>query len=241
MKRFLKQAHRYFYFINVFVYFILFYPLFYYFSRKEERYATLNRWRRIFAYLATLTTGFRYKYHFETPIDWSVPYIICANHTSNLDIPAMALLVRSNYAFMAKDELLDNPVTGLFLKTIDIPLKRDSKMSSFRAFKRAEQYLKSNISLILFPEGGIADHYPPQLGEFKNGPFRLAIEYNRAIIPVSIQDNYKNMWDDGSKYGSRPGICHICVHAPVSTKGLTSLDAEDLKLKVFETINKELI
>ena len=240
MKRFLKQAHRYFYFINVFFYFILLYPFFYYFSRKPERYITLNKWRRTFAYMATMSSGFRFKYHFVATVDWSVPYIICANHSSNLDIPAMALLVKGNYAFMAKEELLHNIVTGLFLKTIDIPLKRDSKMSAFRAFKRAEQYLKSDLSLIVFPEGGISEHYPPQLGEFKNGPFRLAIEHNIAIMPVSIQDNYKNMWDDGSKYGSRPGICHICVHTPVLTQGLTPLDADDLKLKVFNIINSGL-
>ncbi|EOR95640.1 1-acyl-sn-glycerol-3-phosphate acyltransferase [Arcticibacter svalbardensis MN12-7] len=241
MKRLLKRSHRYLYFINVFFYFTLLYPFLYYFSRKRERYPTLNKWRRLFSYLATLSSGFRYKYHFETPIDWSQSYIICANHSSNLDIPAMAILVKGNYAFMAKEELLHNPVTGLFLETIDIPLNRNSKMSSFRAFKRAETYLKSNISVIVFPEGGISEHYPPQLGEFKNGPFRLAIEYNLAIIPVSIPDNYKNMWDDGSKYGSRPGICHICVHAPVLTQGLTSLDADDLKVKVFNLINSGLL
>lgn len=241
MKRILKKAHRYFYLISVLSYLGLLYPFLYFFSREEKRFPTLNALRRFYSFIAPLTTGIVFKYSFEKPIDWSENYIICANHTSNLDIPGMALLVKGNFAFMGKDELLDNPVTRLFFETIDIPLKRDSKMSAFRAFKRAEAYLNKNISLVIFPEGGISDNFPPRLGEFKNGPFRLAIEQNVKIIPVSITDNYRKMWDDGSKYGSRPGICHICVHAPVATDGLTIRDIDELQSTIYQIINSKLV
>lgn len=241
MKRILKKAHRYFYLISVLFYLGVFYPFLYFFSRKESRFPTLNRLRRIYSFIAPFTTGIVFNYSFEKPIDWSKHYIICANHTSNLDIPAITYMVKGNFAFMGKDELLNNPVTGLFFKTIDIPLKRDSKMSAFRAFKRAEAYLEKNVSLVIFPEGGISDNFPPQLGGFKNGPFRLAIEQNVQIIPVSITDNYKKMWDDGSKYGSRPGICHICVHAPVVTDGLTIRDTDELQSRIYHIINSKLV
>ncbi|WP_430996812.1 lysophospholipid acyltransferase family protein, partial [Klebsiella pneumoniae] len=124
---------------------------------------------------------------------------------------------------MGKDELLDNPLLRIFFETIDIPLNRDSKISAFKAFKKGEEYLKQGISLVIFPEGKIGEDYPPVLHEFKNGPFRLAIERQIPIIPVSMVNNWKKMWDDGSKYGTRPGICDICIHSPVLTEGL-SLD-----------------
>lgn len=141
---------------------------------------------------------------------------------------------------MGKEELLGNPVTGLFFKTIDIPLNRNSKMSAFRAFKRAGLYLSQGRSLVIFPEGGISDGYPPVLGSFKKGPFRLAIEQNVPIIPVSIPHNHQKMWDDGSRYGSRPGISHIYVHAPVSTDTLGLEDAEVLRNTVYNIINSKL-
>ena len=141
---------------------------------------------------------------------------------------------------MGKHELLQNRVLKLFFETIDIPLNRDSRMSAFRAFKRGEEYLKNDISLIIFPEGKIGDEYPPVLGEFKNGPFRLAIEQQIPIIPISMLNIWKKMWDDGSKYGTRPGICDICIHQPVETIGLTLGDTEDLKNKIYKIIHSDL-
>ncbi|XHR92269.1 lysophospholipid acyltransferase family protein [Mucilaginibacter sp. UC70_90] len=80
--------------------------------------------------------GIFYRFEYEQPIDWSRPYIICPNHTSNLDISAMCILVKSNCCFMGKQELEDGLVTGLFFRTVDIPVNRDSKMSSFRRLKK---------------------------------------------------------------------------------------------------------
>jgi 1-acyl-sn-glycerol-3-phosphate acyltransferase len=113
-------------------------------------------------------------------------------------------------------------------------------MSAFRAFKRAGDYLNQGISVVIFPEGGISDGYPPRLGSFKNGPFRLAIEQNVPIIPVSIPNNHEKMWDDGSRYGTKPGISHIYVHAPVATSALNVEDADDLRNTVYNIINSKL-
>jgi len=141
---------------------------------------------------------------------------------------------------MGKEELLNNPLTGLFFNTIDIPVNRESKISAFRAFKKGEEYLRMGMSLVIFPEGKIPDEYPPVLNSFKNGPFRLAIEHKIPIIPVTILDSWQKMWDDGSKYGSRPGICDICVHEPIETSALTIADIDDLRDRVYEIVNSEL-
>ncbi|KAA8483634.1 1-acyl-sn-glycerol-3-phosphate acyltransferase [Arcticibacter tournemirensis] len=240
MKRFLKQIHRYLYIGSVVFFFILYYPFLYYYSRKRERFTGLNKVRRSLGFVTSAAVGFFYRFSFEKPIDWSGKFIICANHSSILDITAITLMVRSNFAFLGKEELLNNPVTGLFFKTVDIPLNRESKMSSFRAFKRADEYIRNGMSLVIFPEGKIPDTYPPQLSTFKNGPFKLAIEHQIPIIPVSITNAWEKMWDDGSEYGSRPGICHICVHSQIETAGLTVDDADLLGRKVHDIIKGRL-
>ncbi len=240
MKRSLKRGHYYLYLGSVVFFFAVFYPFLYYYSRKEERFPVLNKFRRLFGFTSSAAAGLFYSFSFEEPIDWSRKYIICANHSSSLDVTAISLLVKSNFAFLGKDELLSNPVTGLFFKTIDIPLNRDSKISAFRAFKKAEGYILKGMSMVIFPEGKIPDDYPPKLGTFKQGPFRLAIEQGIPIIPVSIADAWKKMWDDGLKYGTKPGICHICVHSPVETDGLTLNDAELLSERIYNIIKKDL-
>ena len=141
---------------------------------------------------------------------------------------------------MGKEELLESFVTRLFFKTVDIPVNRESKMSSFRAFKQAAERLANGTTIIIFPEGKIADDYPPRLHEFKNGPFRLAIELKIPIIPVTSPDTWQVLWDTGTEKGSKPGICNIFVHQPIETSHLTIADADALRDKVYNIINKKL-
>jgi 1-acyl-sn-glycerol-3-phosphate acyltransferase len=240
MKMILNKAHVYLYVFSVAFSYFLFWPFFKYFSLKPSRYRNMNRFRRYWAIISSGLAGFFHRFEYEQPIDWSKTYIVCPNHTSNLDISAMCVLVNSNCSFMGKEELKDGLVTGLFFQSVDIPVKRDSKMSSFKAFKKASEKLKHGITLIIFPEGGISNDYPPALHEFKNGPFRLAIDYKIPIIPVSSSNVWKKFWDDGTKYGTRPGICKFYVHKPIETADLTVDDADDLKDQVYGIISRAI-
>ncbi|MDB5024915.1 MAG: 1-acyl-sn-glycerol-3-phosphate acyltransferase [Mucilaginibacter sp.] len=239
MKLILKKAHLYLYVISVSFFYFMFYPALYCFSHKHTNYKHMNKLRRAWAFLSSAFAGIFYRFTFEEPFDRTKTYIICSNHTSNLDISAMCLLVKGNYSFMGKEELTEGAVTRLFFRTVDIPVNRDSKMSSFRAFKKAMEKLKSGITMIVFPEGGIADDYPPKLHPFKNGPFRLAIEAKIPIVPVTSLNTWQILWDNGTKYGSRPGICNIFVHQPIETAHLTVDDTADLRDKVYHIIQQK--
>lgn len=240
MKEVLKKLHRYYYLFCVAFFFILLYPFIYWASRPPVRFHTMNRLRYFFSSLSSYAAGIFYRYHSESPVDWSRSYIICANHTSNLDVPALIVLLKRNFVFMGKDELLDNFVTGIYFRTIDIPLNRDSKMSAFRAFKKAGAALAQGKHLVIFPEGMISEQYPPSLQPFKNGPFKLAIEHGVPILPVTISNSWKRMWDDGAKYGTSPGICDICIHPVIETAGLSADMSDTLKDQVYQIISRQL-
>ncbi|HEY0246183.1 MAG TPA: 1-acyl-sn-glycerol-3-phosphate acyltransferase, partial [Mucilaginibacter sp.] len=93
--------------------------------------------------------------------------------------------------------------------------------------------------IIIFPEGKIPNAYPPGLHEFKNGPFRLAIELKIPIIPVTILNTWKMLWDTGLEKGSKPGICHTFVHEPIETAHLTIDDADALRDQVRNIIKQK--
>lgn len=240
MKLLLKKIHVYLYVISVALSYFILWPLFYYFSRKPSRYHSMNKVRRFWGLISSAAVGFFFSFKYEQPIDWSKPYIVCPNHTSNLDIAAMCVLVNNNCSFMGKEELKDGLVTSLFFRSVDIPVNRDSKMSSYRAFKMAVERLQGGTTLIIFPEGKIADDYPPILHEFKNGPFRLAIDFKIPIIPVSSSSTWKKLWDDGTKYGTKPGICNFYVHKPIDTTNLLPIDADALRDEVYGIIAGKL-
>jgi len=240
MKLLLKKAHVYLYVVSVALLYFMLWPFLYYFSRSPSRYKNMSRLRRVWGFLSSALVGFFFRFKYEHPIDWRKTYIVCANHTSNLDIAAMSVLVNGYCSFMGKEELKDGLVTGLFFRSVDIPVNRESKMSSYRAFKMAAERLQNGVTLIIFPEGGIADDYPPKLQQFKNGPFKLAIDLKIPIIPVSSPDTWKMLWDDGTKYGTRPGVCNYYVHQPVETAHLTAADADALRDKVYAIIEEGL-
>jgi 1-acyl-sn-glycerol-3-phosphate acyltransferase len=240
MRKHFKRAHHFYYQVVIGLVFISIYPFVYLFSRKPVNVNGMNIMRRILSLSTSKLSGIFFTFAYEQPVDWSKTYIICANHTSNLDVSTIILLVKRNFVFLGKDELLKNLVTRIYFQTIDIPINRDSKISSYRAFKRAEEYLKNGTHVVIFPEGLIANEYPPVLNPFKIGPFRLAIEQNVSILPVTISDNWKLMWDDGSKLGSKPGVSNVYVHPPVETANLNITDAEDLRNHVYEMISKKL-
>ena len=206
MKLILKKGHNYIYVISVAFFYFLIYPFLYFCSRNPAYYKYMNKLRRVWVVLSSAFAGIFYRFTYEVPFDRKKTYIICPNHTSNLDISAMCLLVKGDYSFMGKDELSEGIVTRLFFRTVDVPVNRDSKMSSYRAFKKAMEKLQCGTTMIIFPEGGIADDYPPKVQEFKNGPFRLAIEAKIPIVPVTSLNTWNMLWDTGKKYGSRPGI-----------------------------------
>jgi 1-acyl-sn-glycerol-3-phosphate acyltransferase len=242
MIKVLRQLHRGYHLFVLILLSLLFYPFIYLAAKKVKWYGHLNRLRVLHGLLASFFSGFSYKFIYESPLEKDQTYIYCGNHTSNLDIMIMCILAGENFHFMGKEELLSHPILKVFFKSIDIPVNRDSRMSAFRAFKKAGINLKAGLSLIIFPEGGIDDtHYPPRLTEFKNGPFRLAIENNVPIVPVTITNAWKLMCDDGSKRGTRPGRCDIYIHKPIFTEGLDVGEDALLKTKVYSLIESKLI
>jgi len=200
----------------------------------------MNKLRRVWGFISSAMAGFFYRFDYEQPIDWSKTYIVCPNHTSNLDISAMCVLVNSNCSFLGKEALKDGLVTSLFFRSVDIPVNRDSNISAFRAFKKAGERLQKGTTMIIFPEGKIGDEYPPIMHQFKNGPFRLAIEHKIPIIPVTSANTWKMLWDDGTKYGTHPGICKFRIHAPIQTDHFTMADADTLRDEVYAIMSGKL-
>jgi len=242
MNKRLRHIHRTYVIFVIILFFLLFYPFYFVAASHPKWYGLLNKLRRLNSLCCSMLSGIFFRLTYEAALQKDQTYIYCANHSSNLDIMIFCILAKGKFHFMGKAELLKNPVLKLFFNTIDIPVNRNHRISAFRAFKKAGNNLDEGRSLIIFPEGGIeGEGYPPLLLPFKNGPFRLAIDKKVSVVPVSMCDVWKKMWDDGNKYGSSPGICDIYIHKPISTAELTLLDTDQLREKVFDLINSKLV
>lgn len=166
-------------------------------------------------------------------------YMFVANHTSMTDIMLMFYSTKNPFVFVGKKELAKFPLFGFIYKRTCILVDRRNNKSKVEAFRNAEKRLNEGLSICIFPEGGVPDDLDLILDEFKDGAFRLALEYQIPIAPMTFHDNKKRFPYDFFK-GS-PGKMRVKIHHPISTSGLDSCDRKPLKNKTRELILGELL
>jgi 1-acyl-sn-glycerol-3-phosphate acyltransferase len=166
-------------------------------------------------------------------------YVYVANHTSYLDIPLMYLLTKGNVAFLGKSSLGKVPLFGYLYKRLHILVDRKTRNSKIEAMDMCREKLDKGISVIIFAEGTIPKT-PPLLNDFKDGAFKLAIEKQIPVIPVTIPYNWLILPDDGS-FTVSWHVCKATVHKAISTVGLVDADVLTLREKVKSIIENEMI
>jgi len=220
---------------------LILYPLFYFLLSKKEWFPRAFKLKKVWARWIFIVPGIITKVKYITPADkLPQPAVYCANHASYLDIIAGYLVIPNYFISMGKKELDKVPLFRRFFKEMNILVDRKSITGSHKAFLRAGQEIDNGHSIFLFPEGGILSN-SGELHGFKNGAFKLAIEKQVPIIPITFLNNWK-LFQNGvltRTYG-QPGISRVIVHEPVPTIGMTSNDLVSLRSRVHDIIQNEL-
>jgi 1-acyl-sn-glycerol-3-phosphate acyltransferase len=218
--------------------FLLLYPIFRITLSSQKMYTTAHKLRRFWAWLLFLFNGIRVKQIVETPIDSNKSYVITPNHTSQLDIVTLTGRLMLDFNFMAKDELAKIPLFGIFFRTIDIAVDRNNPYKAAIAYQRANIQLSEGKSIVIYPEGTISKN-APKMCNFKAGAFKLAIENQVDILPVSILGNWKRL-PSKSKFYFMPGRVIQYIHSPITTRGMTIEQTSQLLSSVKSIIQQTL-
>ncbi len=166
-------------------------------------------------------------------------YIYCANHTSYLDIPTMGYALPGYNVFIGKSSLGKIPLFGYMFRNLYVSVDRKSSKSKYETIVQSMHKIDLGYNLAIFPEGTISKNHAPVLMEFKDGAFRIAIEKQVAIVPMTIVNNWKILPDDGI-YIPHIGLMKTVIHEPIETTGLTMNDVDWLKEKTKQVIADEL-
>lgn len=219
---------------------LILYPVFALLLSRKAWFPAAFRLKRFWARWILLVPGIFLKIKRHIPVE-QLPEraVYCANHASYLDIVINYIVVPKYFVSMGKQEINKAPLFRVFFKEMNILVDRKSKMGSHRAFVRAAHELENGHSMFLFPEGGISNR--GKLLNFKNGAFRLAIEKQVPIVPITYLDNWKLLQNGGFfKSNGRPGVSRVIVHKPISTVGMTENDLVSLRTQVREIILNDL-
>ena len=165
-------------------------------------------------------------------------FILCANHFSYLDIPALGLYPK-NFKFVGKSQLNKIPLFGYMYNNLHITVNRSSYRSRAKSLEKARNAVRDGFNLGFFPEGGIRLKNFPKMVNFHDGAFRIAAENNLPIIPVTFLDNYNILRDD-EILNMRRMRCRIIYHSPVWPKDNSEEGIRDLKEEVHQIIQNQL-
>lgn len=193
---------------------------------------------RVWAYVTFPLVLIPFKIEVHGKLDRAKQYIFCPNHFSYLDIASMGFNP-INTIFVGKSDMENVPLFGYMYKNLHITVDRASLSSKYNTVKRSLKAIEEGKSLVIFPEGGMISHNPPHMARFKDGAFRIAIEKQIAIVPVTLTNNWI-LLPDKNPLLLRWGVMKIIFHAPVETNGMTLQQADELKEKVFKIIDTQL-
>ncbi|MBP6128401.1 1-acyl-sn-glycerol-3-phosphate acyltransferase [Flavobacterium sp.] len=217
---------------------ILLFPLILITILSEKTYPLFFKIARLWARVILIGMGFRYSIKGTENFEECKSYMLVANHTSMTDIMLMLLVVKNHpFVFVGKKELVNIPIFGFIYKRVCILVDRENSKSRFAVFERAQNRIQQGLSICIFPEGGVPDE-SILLDEFKDGAFRIAIEHQLTIIPITFYDNKKRF--SYTFFSGSPGKMRAKIHPPIETIGKTMDDKLHLKQQVRDIILTEL-
>lgn len=207
---------------------------------REKWYPYFFVMARIWAKFILYGMGFYYKVETEQEPKENESYVFIANHTSMTDIMLMLAVIRNPFVFVGKKELVKIPIFGFFYKRTNIMVDRSSPKSRMEVFERAQKRLNQGISICIFPEGGVPDE-SLVLDEFKDGAFRMALEHQIPIVPLTFADNKKRL--SYTFLSGSPGIMRVKIHHFIETKGMADgkKEIKEIKARAREIIYKQLL
>jgi 1-acyl-sn-glycerol-3-phosphate acyltransferase len=130
---------------------------------------------------------YRIKPHNRENEIFDKPFIVCANHTSMLDVAAIVMSMKTQIRFMAKKEAFKVPVLNWFIKSMGaFPV--DRKGGDVGAIKKAISMLKEGECIGIFPQGTRIPYVNPRETEVKDGVGMIATRAGVGVIPVFIKN-----------------------------------------------------
>ena len=125
--------------------------------------------------------------HENVPQDAPVLYV--GNHRSIFDIVTTYALCPGLTGYISKDSVNKVPVLGMIMRRLYcLFIVRDDIKQSLKVFLSAIEYVKSGVSICIFPEGtrNRDREHPAALLPFKDGSFKIAQKSGCQIVPMAI-------------------------------------------------------
>jgi 1-acyl-sn-glycerol-3-phosphate acyltransferase len=191
------------------------------------------RWCRFLAFLAPVKVEIEGLEH----ADPAQSFVVVANHQSQFDIPVIYGFCGLDLRWVMKAELGWIPFIAQACQAIGhIQVNRRDPEQARRAINKAVSRLKPGTGILFFAEG--TRSRSGELLPFKKGAFRVAVDQQLPILPMTVVGSRDVMAADSIRI--RPGRIRLIIHPPVDTRGKGIGELDELKDQVRDTIARGL-
>jgi 1-acyl-sn-glycerol-3-phosphate acyltransferase len=171
-------------------------------------------WGMLWAKITCWITPVRTKVHGNENVTPKQSYVIVANHQTFFDIFLLYAHLGIDFKWVMKKELRKLPFLGYASEKVGhIFIDRSSARASIVSMEEAKRKLTDGSSVLMFPEGTRSGTF--EMRPFKRGAFKLALELELPILPVTIV----NSWQIKRRgfLNIVPGKAALVIHPPVNT------------------------
>lgn len=165
-------------------------------------------------------------------------FVLAANHLSQVDILLIYGFLPVEFKWVLKKELMRVPVIGAACKAMGhVVVDRSHSQSAVASIQSVAHRLKNGMCVMFFPEGtrGVEEG---QLLPFKRGAFRLAIDLQLPVLPMSIMGTGHLLQTGTVRW--RPGPVRLRIHPPIPANDLGADRVTDLLKKTESVIRSGL-
>ncbi len=168
------------------------------------------------------------------PDDEAVLFV--ANHQSIFDFPAVLMCLKKPCAFIAKKEAASIPIVKDCMRLMDcVFIDRQNAREAIKALDAAAEMINSGRSMVIFPEGTRSK--TGELGEFKNGAYKIVEKTHCKVIPLLIDGSRKAFEEKGNITATN---IRVKVFPPIETKDMDRKAVKELMPQVREMLATEL-
>jgi 1-acyl-sn-glycerol-3-phosphate acyltransferase len=185
---------------------------------------------RVWSQLILWTSNVRLRVTGVDNLRPGVPYVLCVNHQSHMDIPIILAALPIQFRFAAKKQLFRYPFLGWHLRRSGhVPIDRENPHAAVKSLRDAAEKIRHGTPIMVFPEGRTS--LDGSIKPFKGGGFMLATRSDAAAVPITITGSRAVL--PPKTYHVRGGVVEVTVGKPIASHGLS---ATELANRVREEI-----
>ncbi len=163
--------------------------------------------------------------------------VYAANHTSYMDTPVVFAALPFQFRILARKKLWRWAFIGWYLsRSGQIPIDTENTHATLSSLGAGVRTLRAGLPLFVFPEGGRTPN--GELQPFLAGAAYLAIRAQVPLVPIALEGVYELLPIHTHHF--YPGKVALRVGEPISTKGMTVRQTEELTARLKAAIEAML-